>query len=72
MKAPFSRACGKPYMAEFTLSIECKSKLDAALFTAWLLDALEQKKLLETLEKSGDLWDGEKCVGTCDENCLSA
>ena len=32
-------------------------------FATWLLDALEQAKTLETLEKSGDLWDGEKCVG---------
>ena len=47
------------------LSVECKSELDATSFTAWLLDALAQAKKLETLEKSGDLWDGEKCMGTC-------
>ena len=40
-------------MAKFMLSAECKSKLDVMLFAAWLLDDLEQGKLLETLDKSG-------------------
>ena len=53
-------------MAKFMLSVESKSEQKANLFTAWLLDALEQAKTLETLEKSGDLWDGKKCVGTCE------
>ena len=53
-------------MAKFTLSVESKSEQDATLFTTWLLDVLEQAKTLETLEKSRDLWDGEKCVGTCE------
>ena len=42
-------------MAKFTLSVESKSEQDTTVFTAWLLDALEQAKTLETLEKSGDL-----------------
>ena len=53
-------------MTKFTLPVESKSEQEATLFTAWLLDALEQEKTLETLEKSEDLWDGEKCVGTCE------
>ena len=63
---PFKKGCGYIPMAKFMLSIECKSELDATSFTAWLLDALEQAKTLETLDKSGDLWYGEKCVGTCE------
>ena len=57
-------------MAKFKLSVECKSELDASLLTAWLLDALEQAKTMETLEKPGELWDGEKCVGTCEHVLL--
>ena len=62
---PFRGGCGQIRMVKFTLSIESKGEQDVTLLTAWLLDALEQAKTLETLEKSGDLWDGEKCVGTC-------
>ena len=57
-------------MAKFTLSVECKSELDAILFTAWLLNALEWAETLETLKKSGDLWDGKNCVGTCEHALL--
>ena len=57
-------------MTKFALSIECKSELDATLFTAWLLDALEMGELLETLDKSGDPWNGTKCVGTCERKWM--
>ena len=44
-------------MAEFVLSVEYKCELDAILFMAWLLDALEMENLQGTLEKSRDPWN---------------
>ena len=57
-------------MAKFALSVECKSELDATLLTAWLLNALEIGELLETLDKSGDPWNGTKCVRTCEQKWM--